>query len=803
MTRQWTAWAAVVVAGVAATVLAAPVKYDWRPGQGVPGVDGTVEACITWDPDGAGPLPEWLVVGGQFRVAGDVVANNIAAWDGQRWHALGEGLGEGNYGWVSSLAVYNGQLVAGGEFYCSGDAGCSNIARFNGTAWESVGDGLDGGVFSLAVYDGQLVAGGSYFDFYDGVTGQYLTSSGIAGWDGQQWRPFGAAWPGSRWPDFGKMIVYRGQLVVGGDFGPDAGAFCCIARWDGQAWQSLGDGLDDGHWEQWIADLTIYDGNLIVVKEDDWSDDIAGVQQSGTVASWDGAAWEVLCQDDVFIPESVTVYNGQLVCSANDYSCGNSRVATWDGTGWQPLPGDVGGPMCVYEGNLIAGGGIVTADTSTVGISRWDGRAWRSLGEGMNWHALCVGTYRGDLVLGAVFDDAEWAPYNQILRWDGLAWLPMGEKVTTPGAQDGSATLVGPACEYQGGLVVTGWFAYAGDVVCNGIAIWDGQQWQSLGGGVTASSGIAGVSSAIVFNGDLVVGGNFDSAGGVACNAVARWDGHEWHAMDAGLTSICFTDWQTGRVGHYGPSVNVLAMYDGELYAGGTFTTTGEPVCSNIARWDGQRWQPLGAGVIYPEWSEVGSLAEYDGQLVVSGWFSQAGDVSCDSLAAWDGQQWHALSGSLPPPVEGEHPWKPDYVGPLAVYDGRLIVGGEFIRILPDPVPPFPTNVNAWDGVKWESLDSGTDDEVGGLLPYDGDLVVTGSFAVAGGKVSNQIAWWGPAYPGDLNADGCVDVIDLLILIDSTGKSAGQAGYDPACDLNGDGTVDAVDLMALIQDWGK
>src|SRR5436190_2956429 len=55
---------------------------QWLPGEGIPGVNGTVYATTTWDPDGPGPQPELLVVGGLFTLAGATLANNIAAWDG-------------------------------------------------------------------------------------------------------------------------------------------------------------------------------------------------------------------------------------------------------------------------------------------------------------------------------------------------------------------------------------------------------------------------------------------------------------------------------------------------------------------------------------------------------------------------------------------------------------------------------------------------------------------------------------------------------------------------------------------------
>jgi hypothetical protein len=53
---------------------------------------------------------------------------------------------------------------------------------------------------------------------------------------------------------------------------------------------------------------------------------------------------------------------------------------------------------------------------------------------------------------------------------------------------------------------------------------------------------------------------------------------------------------------------------------------------------------------------------------------------------------------------------------------------------------------------------------------------------------------------GDLNGDGVVDVLDLLILLDSWGQCK-DPGECPA-DLNGDGAVDVLDLLILLDNWG-
>jgi Ca2+-binding EF-hand superfamily protein len=50
--------------------------------------------------------------------------------------------------------------------------------------------------------------------------------------------------------------------------------------------------------------------------------------------------------------------------------------------------------------------------------------------------------------------------------------------------------------------------------------------------------------------------------------------------------------------------------------------------------------------------------------------------------------------------------------------------------------------------------------------------------------------------PEDLNADGIVDVNDLLLIVGDWGSS------DPDLDIDGDGTVDTDDLLAVIAAWG-
>ena len=59
-----------------------------------------------------------------------------------------------------------------------------------------------------------------------------------------------------------------------------------------------------------------------------------------------------------------------------------------------------------------------------------------------------------------------------------------------------------------------------------------------------------------------------------------------------------------------------------------------------------------------------------------------------------------------------------------------------------------------------------------------------------------------PPLPGDIDGDGHVDVVDLLLLVDAFGSVTGDANYDARCDFNHDGSVDVVDLLDLVYNFG-
>lgn len=161
----------VSIAGAQSVV--AQCAFDWRPGDGEPTFEYTLSAMTTWDPDGPGPLPATLVVGGAFSTAGGVPAEAIACWDGATWQPLGAGINGGLNPRVYVLTVFNGDLIAGGDFTSAGGVSANNIARWDGMGWHPLGTGVAGNypwVTALAVYGGELIVGGAFTTAVDNVS---------------------------------------------------------------------------------------------------------------------------------------------------------------------------------------------------------------------------------------------------------------------------------------------------------------------------------------------------------------------------------------------------------------------------------------------------------------------------------------------------------------------------------------------------------------------------------------------------------------------------------------------------------
>jgi hypothetical protein len=70
------------------------------------------------------------------------------------------------------------------------------------------------------------------------------------------------------------------------------------------------------------------------------------------------------------------------------------------------------------------------------------------------------------------------------------------------------------------------------------------------------------------------------------------------------------------------------------------------------------------------------------------------------------------------------------------------------------------------------------------------------------GEYGPYLALWATIL-GDMDNDGCVDVVDILTLVPTFGLMVGDAGYDPECDQDCNGGIDVVDLLIMVDTFGQ
>ncbi|MGD8451626.1 MAG: hypothetical protein PVJ57_07380 [Phycisphaerae bacterium] len=819
-------FAALVAVSLAGGAVGAQCVLDWADGFYAPGTDDVVRSFTVFDA-GHGPA---LYVGGDFRTAGDAIAEYTARWNGQTWSALGGRA----WGSIHAMTVYDNG--SGPALYAGGGIS-GNLAKWNGSAWSAVGGGVSGTVYALAVFDDgsgpALYAAGHFRQ-----TAGDLVVNNIAKWDGLTWSALGTG-IGDVFSQVSALAVYDDgsgpALYAAGDFAGAGGVTApAIARWDGTSWSALDGSLGPNYAVAYA--LTVYDdGHGPALYVGGWFD-TAGSVSANNIARWDGTTWSALDSGTAGWPYptvySMTVfddgsgpalYAGGVFDTAGGVSVHN--IGRWDGTSWSPLGSGMEDmlwynfgavlALTVYDDGrgpaLYAGGAFgVAGGVAASRIARWDGTTWSALstGSGMNqWvRALTVldppGAEPPALYAGGDFTTAGAARASHVAHWDGQAWSPLGEGtddvVEALGVFDDGA---GPT------LYVGGQFRVADGVDAAGIARWDGTTFQPVGGGVSAYPIYqATVRAFAVYDppGEdapgLYVGGIFEDAGSLSAGSIARWDGQAWSPLGSGLMAEEF-----GIAGVY-----ALAVFDDgggpALYAAGQVTLAGGIPVENVARWDGQTWSALaGGGIGGGSCPCVLALAVFDDgtgpALYAGGAFETAGGMDIPGIARWDGETWSPVGGGLDGHVET-----------LAVIDDgsgpALYAGGRFATAGGEPA----NCIARWNGQRWSALGSGTD-LFGGVLALaefdDGAgpaLYAGGQFLGAGGRVSTCIARWG-CVPGlmigDLNCDGRVNTLDINPFVRALCSPAAYADAYPDCDrrtadINDDGTVNNFDIRPFI-----
>jgi hypothetical protein len=649
------------------------------------------------------------------------------------------------------------------------------------------GPGFDFLPTAAIEFDGELYVSGS-FEWADG-----LHADSLAHWDGTGWRPAGSGLRTSNGDDVfatASAIYDDGSgpaLFIAGRF-DEAGTASVlnVAKWDGAAWTALRGGLTSvGVGKLYDARAAaVYAGTLVIAG----SFDTAGGAPAKNIAAWDGTSWSTLGDlgtSPSHVVNDLLVYDdgsGPALYACGDFDVGVgaavSNVARWDGATWSAV-GEVSNTtydLAAFDdgtGLALYASATIAQQTVDYEITKWDGAAWNAFAttegplldllvhdDGGGTRLWCCGRFD---VIGGVTAEG-------IAAWDGIGWSTLPGPTYQVGPPPTPATLgtlhslvpYGPS----GDLVALGFFTQVGPgsnlAEAHNIGLWDGSSWSALG---LQPSGLNDEPYAFTFFDDgtgseLYAGGAFTRAGGRDADHIARWNGTRWLPLGAGV------DWR----------VFALEAYDDgrglALYAGGRFENAGGLPAERIARWDGTSWEPLGAGFDF----NVMALAAHDDgnapSLFAGGKFSLAGGAPASRVARWDGTSWSPVGLGIGGLV----------VNTLLVHDDgsgpELYAGGDFATAGGNPA----ANIARWDGLQWSPLGSGVNSGVLTLLSFDDGggpvLCAGGWFNTAGGSFADHVARWDGAW-SPLGA-GFGQLVDALAIFDDgTGPAIVAAGNFP------------------------
>lgn len=567
-----------------------------------------------------------LYCGGAFTSIDGVGIRRVARWDGSAWGVVNGSAGtlNGVNSTVLSLASLGGKLYVGGFFdsawTTSGTQTRRGIAAYTGTTFDAVGAGVDStSPFSFAVR-------ALYPDTSTGVLhvgGDFQRANGVASQGYAQWNSGTSTWTAGPGFNGGVYAITKhgGRIVVGGEFTshtnglfPAAG----VVELNGSTFLNYGSGITGGFPAR-VRALASVNGYLYAGG----TFTTAGVQSARCVARWPGAAqagnlWEECAGGLTNATENVNVlvgHQGTVLAGGNFNGIGGigaTNLARLDAGGWRYVRPLVAGPVMTLlsNGTGVYAGGLFnytiggTTTTNVLGVSETGGAGFVQDGSGFHGTNGVVNTlgFRQTnpvalpaLILGGSFTTAGGLSASRVASLALFSWGTFGTGANnTVYAQRATGTSASSP------FYLAGAFTTMNGVSANRIARLQSGTWSGLGTGLNNPA-----YALAMYNGQLHVGGAFTTANGVSTGGIARWDGTTFQALG----------------GAFAGTVHAMAVFENKLVVGGVFPGTGGS--PNVSMWNGASWQGMGAGLGDGTYG-VNVLAVYNGVLYAGGNFGWA-----------------------------------------------------------------------------------------------------------------------------------------------------------------------------------
>ena len=303
------------------------------------------------------------------------------------------------------------------------------------------------------------------------------------------------------------------------------------------------------------------------------------------------------------------------------------------------------------------------------GVALWNGRQWLQIGN-LEGRAIAIAWHQNKLYAYGKLTLAG-TPVS-LASWDGTTWTAMPHQIS----YNTTVTLA----SYNNQLYLASGHAFTidGQEMAN-LARWDGAQWHA------ADAGLQGMIMTMLARPDgLYVGGSF-ALNANQWHGLLRWDGNQWQMVGSPLSGF----------------VVDLEWANDQLYVGGSFTSTIDPAINNIAAWNGTSWDSFGNGIGNARRGDVHNIAFLADDLYAI----SRGDHNNGNhrLQRWDGSAWVSL-GTLSMygyPIDVLQ--YPDVI--LLNYQEQLLAFGWIALTYPSPTQLFQGSMAlAWNGMHWESM---------------------------------------------------------------------------------------------------
>jgi hypothetical protein len=809
---------------------------------------------VNWRPmgQGLGQVTALTIFNGSLVAADNQFAGDssfVVRWAGNGWVQLGGAFtNSAGIPQMYALATFQGELIAGGSFtHLDGVLFASrNVARWNGSTWQALGVGVTVPVRAMAVFD--LDGGGANPArlYVGGYTIDQKTTFYV---------PFLAAWTGSGWilaPAQDLPCAVLDLCEVDGDaymcgmrsvFEAIPGQNAVLARWDGVSeWtpQVTIDGSEPAGF--FMNAMTAWNGDVVVVGN----------------FEFDGSDNVLLFNGSIGLPVSGGRPERQraaCVLGTNLFVAGRlDGVAQYNGFAWAPVNSTGFGQAFATIGSRLVVGGNFTKHLPSgqlaYNLVGWNGSAVSVIGPGTGtngtvWALKSFTLSSNFLIAGGDFTQVgsqggigDGSPEgggavlaNRIAMWtDGLpnpGWSTMGNGFN--GRVLAVERLVANSV-FGDSIFAAGEFTASGtgSPGFNRIAEWSGSpaSWLASSTGFNNTvRALKGYNSGQIAR-HLIAGGDFTTAGGVSANRIAIWSapappGQSFQAMGNGFN---------------GP-VHAIERYNNATYAAGAFTASGATTLNHIARWSGTSWAPVGNGIGFN--GTVRALLATGGFLYAAGDFTSVDGTPADRIARFDGSFWTDAESDSSVPVHALGTFHSEVHAGLASHDTslRLLANAPWIVQQPSsqtvpcgqsvtfqtfPAPGYSGLTFTWRK-NGEPLTGGPTGHGSSIAlnhnqmiisnpraldagPYDCVLSAAECSSVTSSTATLTVNGTCPPCPADTNADGAVDVDDLITVILGWGVCPNCPPNRCASDVepfpNRNCATDVDDLIAVILAWG-